>query len=227
MNGQKETMSEKKDNGFIMMQNGLMEINDFKKDHTLVAVYYFLLQLANMNAVDKTRCTIGTRQLATALGITDSKAYRALMKLEKHQIVKREVKREYTCCTMLYAQLRNAKRNTSETQTKTNKEEEERTNTSSVDWKAFIKMWNSIAPEEPGCQINKMTKERKEKINRRIAEMGGKAKLMKLIEKMWKLNYFYGANTNEWYGNLDWLIKNDENWVKLDEGKYDFAGEIQ
>jgi len=105
--------------------------------------------------------------------------------------------------------------------------EEERTNTSSVDWKAFIKMWNSIAPEEPGCRINKITDKRKEKINRRIAEMGSKAKLMKLIERMWKLNYFYGANTHEWYGSLDWLIKNDENWVKLDEGKYDFAGEIQ
>ena len=99
-------------------------------------------------------------------------------------------------------------------------------NTDDVDFNKFLEFWNKTVPDLPGCKIKKLSQTRKDKINLRVKEAGGKQEFFELIKKMWSLAYFHGANTHEWTGNLDWLIKNEENWVKLAEGKYDFAGEV-
>ena len=91
------------------MQKGLFEKKDFRKDHSMFAVYYYLLEMANMNTENKAQCTVGVRQVARDCRLTSAKAYRIMKKLEALEIVKREVKHDFTCCTIIYNEYRNAK----------------------------------------------------------------------------------------------------------------------
>ena len=90
-----------------------------------------------------------------------------------------------------------------------------------VDWEKFTETWNSLAPDLPGCKIRKLTDNRKKKILLRIEECGGKQEFFDLIHKMWNIDFFHGNNNRGWTGSLDWLIKNEDNIVKLAEDKYD------
>ena len=88
--------------GFVIMEKGLMEIQDFRRDPVLFQMYYFLKCLANQNRENPHACRVGRRQLADTCDVTDSKAYRLLKKLEALKMVELKTDNLYTLVTIVY-----------------------------------------------------------------------------------------------------------------------------
>lgn len=87
----------------------------------------------------------------------------------------------------------------------------------------ITKMWNTTCTGYQ--QVLKLGDKRKNKIRIRIDEMGGLDKaipmLQNLFDKMQASKFLRGESSRGWKADLDWLFANDNNWVKVLEGKYD------
>jgi len=70
-------------------------------------------------------------------------------------------------------------------------------------------------------QIMRMTSQRKDKIIRRLSEMGGMKNLEKIFQKMEASEFLKGNNKYGWQATFDWVFKNSDNWIKILEGNYD------
>ena len=70
-------------------------------------------------------------------------------------------------------------------------------------------------------QIMQITCRRKEKIMRRLAEMGGITILAQVFQKMEASDFLKGNNRTGWKATFDWVFKNSDNWMKILEGNYD------
>lgn len=82
---------------------------------------------------------------------------------------------------------------------------------------AIINEWNTFASKMGLSQIIKLTKERKTKLSLRIKE-GLNLDSMKKI--LWTLNnnsFYLGDNDRKWRPDFDYIIKNENCWVKLVE----------
>ena len=66
-----------------------------------------------------------------------------------------------------------------------------------------------------------VTGKRKEKILRRLSEMGGIKILEQVFRKMENSDFLKGNNKAGWKATFDWVFKNSENWMKILEGNYD------
>lgn len=81
----------------------------------------------------------------------------------------------------------------------------------------FLNFWNSF---EKLPKILKLTKKRKEKIEARLSE---KAFDYQQVITMISLSDFLlgiAPNSDGWRADLDWLIANESNYIKVLEGKY-------
>jgi len=77
-----------------------------------------------------------------------------------------------------------------------------------------INLWNEIM----GKKV-RVTDGRREKFNTRIKEWKDLATIKKILDKI-KASSFCMGKTG-WKADIDWLLDNDTNWVKVIEGKYD------
>lgn len=68
-------------------------------------------------------------------------------------------------------------------------------------------------------KIIKLTKSRKEKIVSRLKEIGYE-EFIRAIDIASKSKFLTGKNDKKWKMDFDWLIKNDNNIMKVLEGKY-------
>ncbi len=68
-------------------------------------------------------------------------------------------------------------------------------------------------------KIIKMTKNRKEKMVSRLEEIGYE-EFIKAIDIASKSKFLTGKNDKKWKMDFDWLVKNDNNIMKVLEGKY-------
>jgi hypothetical protein len=66
-----------------------------------------------------------------------------------------------------------------------------------------------------------LTVRRKEKILRRLSEMGGMKILEQVFRKMEASDFLKGNNKAGWKATFDWVFQNTDNWVKILEGNYD------
>lgn len=108
--------------------------------------------------------------------------------------------------------------NTSNNNTRDNKESEEAT----IDYNFYLVAWNRLADQSSVSRIMKLTTTRKNKIKTRID--GAKDFKQVFIECLKKINnsrFCLGENNRDWKADFDWLIENDNNYVKILEGKYD------
>lgn len=82
----------------------------------------------------------------------------------------------------------------------------------------FFKLYNSIAKRLPKAQ--KLSESRKAKIKARLKNADLKT-WQEVFTKCEKSDFCCGVNNQNWTANIDWLISNDNNYVKVLEGKYD------
>lgn len=92
-----------------------------------------------------------------------------------------------------------------------------------IPFSKITEMWNTTCTGYQ--QVLKLGDKRKNKIRIRIDEMGGLDKaipmLQNLFDKMQASKFLRGESSRGWKADLDWLFANDNNWVKVLEGKYD------
>lgn len=86
------------------------------------------------------------------------------------------------------------------------------------DAKEFINLYNSIAIRLP--KVKTLTTSRENKIKARLKNLEIE-KWKTVFEKCEKSDFCCGVNSRNWRVSLDWLIKNDTNYVKVLEGRYD------
>lgn len=86
------------------------------------------------------------------------------------------------------------------------------------DVEAVIHYWNDKVRLS---KVNHINKDRTDKIRLRFQDKGFKENWKKAIDKVSQSSFCCGTNKTGWRATLDWFIKNDMNWVKAVEGKYD------
>ncbi len=88
-------------------------------------------------------------------------------------------------------------------------------------YETYRNLWNDMAVINGLNVVAKLSPTRIGKIKARIEEAADFEKLFpQLLEKITDSRFLTGANDREWKINLDWLIKNDTNYLKVIEGEY-------
>ena len=83
---------------------------------------------------------------------------------------------------------------------------------------AFTHDWNDFALKNSLNQITSLTDSRKKKLQARLKNSDFKKLFDKALDEIKKSQYLLGAKG--WKITFDWLIKNDENILKVVEGNY-------
>lgn len=71
------------------------------------------------------------------------------------------------------------------------------------------------------AKVQKMSNSRKEKLRIRWSEIKTIEAFEEICTKMELSNFLKGDNPRKWRPTIDWLLENDNNWVKIIEGNYD------
>jgi hypothetical protein len=99
------------------------------------------------------------------------------------------------------------------------KKEKEKEKSFSQKEKEVFDLFRTVCRSFP--KIVQLTRNRKEKILRRLGEMGGMKILEQVFRKMEASEFLKGNNRYGWSATFDWVFKNSDNWVKIIEGNYD------
>jgi biotin operon repressor len=101
-----------------------------------------------------------------------------------------------------------------------NKERREEGKTFSVS--AFVDYWNSKGTLP--C-VRGFTSQRSEKLHLRMGESLFADNWREIIDKLSASSFATGQNDRNWKADIDWLLKNSNNYAKVLEGKYDNRGQ--
>lgn len=80
-------------------------------------------------------------------------------------------------------------------------------------------LWNKVCISY--SKVTTLSNKRKDKIKQRWKELGSLGKVGELFGKVESSNFLKGNNSNQWKCTFDWIIENDNNYVKVLEGNYD------
>jgi hypothetical protein len=78
--------------------------------------------------------------------------------------------------------------------------------------------WNEFADKNDLSKISSLSKSRKSKLEARLKNGDFKKLFQEALEQIKKSQYLLGSKG--WKVSFDWLIKNDENILKVVEGNY-------
>lgn len=91
-----------------------------------------------------------------------------------------------------------------------------------IDYNFFINLWNKRIAIPPKRQI-RLTPVRKNKIQARIKNPEFQEQYPLILKNIQESDFLAGRK--DWTGaTIDWLLKNDDNWIKVLEGNYDNPG---
>lgn len=85
--------------------------------------------------------------------------------------------------------------------------------------KTFVELFNSTCPSFP--QVRSLSKGREAKIGLRLKEHPDFAWWREVFAKMESTPFLKGQNKRQWRASFDWLIDNDRNAIKVQEGNYE------
>ena len=85
---------------------------------------------------------------------------------------------------------------------------------------AFIDYWKS---KDSLPTIKSLSDERKAKLKKRISEPFFAKHWKEIIDKIIVSPFLMGRNDKKWKASLEWILVNNNNYVKVMEGKYDGA----
>lgn len=80
-------------------------------------------------------------------------------------------------------------------------------------------LFHRVCPSFPPVQ--RITRQRKERIDLFFSEGGTLGELQTLFEKLEASDFLRGRNKNGWKASFDWLFRGPDNWTKVLEGQYD------
>lgn len=91
-----------------------------------------------------------------------------------------------------------------------------------VDWEtSTINNWNSLCDKYPMlCKIKSISPTRKKHLKQRYSNKHFVEQYHTILTKIPESKFLLGENDRGWVISLDWLIRNDDNYVKVLEGKY-------
>jgi len=98
-------------------------------------------------------------------------------------------------------------------------EKKEKEKSSAQKEKEVLALYLTVCTSFP--KLIQLTTGRKEKILRRLSEMGGMKIMEQVLRKMEASDFLKGNNKFGWKASFDWVIKNSDNWMKILEGNYD------
>lgn len=78
--------------------------------------------------------------------------------------------------------------------------------------------WNELADRTAISKVNAITKSRKNKIKKRLQE--SEFNFEKILKEISETPFLQGNNNRGWKVSFDWIIKNDDNYIKIIEGNY-------
>ncbi len=84
--------------------------------------------------------------------------------------------------------------------------------------KEILDGWNNLASKLSLSKIRKLTNTRLKHLKARLNEPDFNFKL--ILQEIEKSSFLQGENNRGWKIDLDWLIKNDSNYIKVLEGTY-------
>ena len=87
------------------------------------------------------------------------------------------------------------------------------------------KLYNDICKSLPS--IRKLSDNRKKHIKARWKEEKDINTFKTIFEKAEQSSFLTGDNNRNWTADFDWIIKNNNNWNKILEGKYDDKGKTK
>ena len=90
-----------------------------------------------------------------------------------------------------------------------------------IDYISILKIWNGT--NLPKLKL--LSQKRKDKIKSRVNEIGID-NFLKSIDLLNNSKFCLGENKNNWKADLDWLVVNDTNIIKVLEGKYNDKNSI-
>lgn len=93
----------------------------------------------------------------------------------------------------------------------------DKTNSKSL-YDDIIKAYNNTCTSLP--KLRQLSKNRKAKLNSRLLELKTLEDFQELFTKVQESSFLTGENKNNWKCTFDWLIENDNNYVKVLEGQY-------
>jgi len=82
-----------------------------------------------------------------------------------------------------------------------------------------LELFRSKCPSFPKILI--FSVKRREKMMRRLSEMGSINMMEQVFCKMEKSDFLKGNNKYGWKASFDWVFQNSDNWMKILEGNYD------
>ena len=112
-----------------------------------------------------------------------------------------------------------------ETETETETEPEPETETvKKISVEEFVEGWNEICGSQGLDKIKATPPDRRKKIKLRLAEHKEYDFWESVLNKIPQVPFLIGKNDRGWKANIDWLIANDTNCVKILEGFYEHEG---
>jgi len=90
-----------------------------------------------------------------------------------------------------------------------------------VPYQQIVAAWNAVASQQPRLpQVQSVSTARKAHLRARWTEPMFRDSYAKLFERVGGSRFLRGES-GRWRADFDWIIKNDENYAKVMEGKYD------
>jgi len=82
-------------------------------------------------------------------------------------------------------------------------------------------LWNNFASENNLSLLKRLTSKRKNHLKARIkADNNFKDNFIKCLDLIIQSDFLIGNNDRGWKVDFEWIIKNDDNYNKVLEGKY-------
>lgn len=117
-------------------------------------------------------------------------------------------------------QSEDSKRDTTiKTKTKTKKEQDP--NITSLSVQDLVNGWNTICATEGFSKCEKITVARRDKILLRIKESPEEKYWEDVFNKIIESPFLRGDNDRKWRANIDWIVENETNSMKVYEGRYE------
>ena len=99
-----------------------------------------------------------------------------------------------------------------------------RTQTHPCPYQKFVEVWNDFANRHGLATVRKLTEARKRKLKSRFADWRGEKggallHFQKILDAATSRPFMMGENDSGWRMGIDWVVNNEDNGLKLLEGK--------